>query len=151
MPSHTHRATITLDQEAPLDSAAARLAQEFAGTFGPETIERFLHASYADLAATATVANYPPLLTEKFARQRLRALARVEDTERDCKPTALFLCVHNAGRSQMALGFFPALRRRQRRRLVRWLRTRRPGQPCGDRDDDRTRHRHLRRVPEALD
>ena len=29
------------------------------------------------------------------------------------KPTALFLCTHNAGRSQMALGFFNALAREQ--------------------------------------
>ena len=29
------------------------------------------------------------------------------------KPTALFLCTHNAGRSQMALGFFSALAREQ--------------------------------------
>jgi arsenate reductase (thioredoxin) len=27
-------------------------------------------------------------------------------TETDGKPTVLFLCIHNAGRSQMALGFF---------------------------------------------
>ncbi len=50
--------------------------------------------------------NYLPLLTEKFARQRLRALARVDGAIVDGKPTVLFLCVHNAGRSQMALGFF---------------------------------------------
>ena len=29
------------------------------------------------------------------------------------KPTVLFLCTHNAGRSQMALGFFNALAREQ--------------------------------------
>ena len=27
-------------------------------------------------------------------------------TTDDCRPTVLFLCVHNAGRSQMALGWF---------------------------------------------
>ncbi|OJX70196.1 MAG: phosphotyrosine protein phosphatase [Micrococcales bacterium 73-13] len=106
MTSDSARATITLDQEAAIDSAAARLSAEFAGTFGRETIERFLHASYAELAATAKVPNYLPLLTEKFARQRLRALARVDGLQADGKPTVLFLCVHNAGRSQMALGFF---------------------------------------------
>ncbi|MFP5369000.1 MAG: arsenate reductase ArsC, partial [Actinomycetes bacterium] len=40
------------------------------------------------------------------ARQRLQALARVEGLHRDGKPVVLFLCTHNAGRSQMALGFF---------------------------------------------
>jgi len=48
-------------------------------------------------------------MAERFARQRLRALAKVEGLHDDGKPTVLFLCVHNAGRSQMAMGFFTAL------------------------------------------
>jgi protein-tyrosine-phosphatase len=36
-------------------------------------------------------------------------LAKVEGLHDDGKPTVLFLCVHNAGRSQMAMGFFTAL------------------------------------------
>lgn len=106
MSQHGSHATITIDQEAALASGADRLTREFEGTFGRETIDRFLHSSYAELAGRATVANYLPLLTEKFARQRLRALAKVEGLQVDGKPTVLFLCVHNAGRSQMALGFF---------------------------------------------
>ena len=46
------------------------------------------------------------MLAERFARQRLNALVRVEGRITDAKPTVLFLCTHNAGRSQMALGFF---------------------------------------------
>jgi protein-tyrosine-phosphatase len=57
----------------------------------------------------ATVPNFLPLLAERFARQRLNALARVEGKITDGKPTVLFLCTHNAGRSQMALGFFTHL------------------------------------------
>ena len=106
MPQHEPHASITIDQEAALASGADRLTREFEGTFGRETIDRFLHSSYAELAVRATVANYLPLLTEKFARQRLRALAKVDGLQVDGKPTVLFLCVHNAGRSQMALGFF---------------------------------------------
>jgi arsenate reductase (thioredoxin) len=41
-----------------------------------------------------------------FARQRLGALAKVEGKLTDGVPVVLFLCVHNAGRSQMALGWF---------------------------------------------
>mgnify|MGYP001143828614 FL=1 len=106
MPQHEPHASITIDQEAALASGADRLTREFEGTFGRETIDRFLHSSYAELAVRATVANYLPLLTEKFARQRLRALAKVDGLQVDGQPTVLFLCVHNAGRSQMALGFF---------------------------------------------
>ncbi|WSR59938.1 arsenate reductase ArsC [Micromonospora ureilytica] len=39
----------------------------------------------------------------------MQALARVEGHHRDGRPVALFLCTHNAGRSQMALGFFTHL------------------------------------------
>jgi protein-tyrosine-phosphatase len=55
------------------------------------------------------VPNFLPLLAERFARQRLHALARVEGHHRDGKPVVLFLCTHNAGRSQIALGWFTHL------------------------------------------
>lgn len=97
---------ITLDQEVALKAAATRLAREFDGTFGEATIERFLHSSYDEFGADVAVVNFLPLLAERFARQRLDALARVEGRVSDGKPVVLFLCTHNAGRSQMALGFF---------------------------------------------
>lgn len=100
------RAPLTLDQQVALTTAATRLASDFEGTFGQETIERFLHTSYDQFAGRAVVANFLPLLAERFARQRLTALARVEGRSHDGRPTVLFLCVHNAGRSQMAIGFF---------------------------------------------
>ncbi len=100
------RAQITLDQTVALKTAASRLSRDFAGTFNEETIERFLHSSYDQFAGKATIATFLPLLAERFARQRLQALARVEGFAHDGKPIVLFLCTHNAGRSQMALGFF---------------------------------------------
>jgi protein-tyrosine-phosphatase len=100
------RATVTLDQELALKTAATRLSRDFEGVYGLETIERFLHTSYSQFAGNATVVNYLPLLAERFAKQRLSALSRVEGTSDDGRPAVLFLCVHNAGRSQMALGFF---------------------------------------------
>jgi protein-tyrosine-phosphatase len=104
-----HRPEITLDQRVALRTAATRLRKEFEDTFGVETIERFLHSSYDQFAGRATVSNFLPLLAERFARQRLYALAKVEGRTHDGKPTVLFLCTHNAGRSQMALGFFEHL------------------------------------------
>lgn len=99
------RPDIKLDQQVALKTAATRLSGDFAETFNKQTIERFLYSSYDQFAGRATVANFLPLLAERFARQRLQALARVEG-HGDGKPVVLFLCVHNAGRSQMALGFF---------------------------------------------
>jgi protein-tyrosine-phosphatase len=99
-------ATLPLEQSLAMRSAAKRLAGEFDGVYGAETIERFLHSSFDQFATNATVERFLPLMAERFARQRLHALAKVEGLHDDGKPTVLFLCVHNAGRSQMALGFF---------------------------------------------
>ncbi|MFD3707607.1 arsenate reductase ArsC [Nocardia sp. NPDC058658] len=92
-----------------LDRAEVRLREEFATMFELETIHRFLHSSYDDFAARASVTLYLPLLAERFGRQRLQALAKVEGKVAKPRPTVLFLCTHNAGRSQMALGFFEEL------------------------------------------
>jgi protein-tyrosine-phosphatase len=104
-----HHGDLTIDQQLALRTAARRLGDEFAGAYGQETIERFLHSSYDQFAKNSTLANFLPLLAERFARQRLNALAKVEGLRTDGRPVVLFLCVHNAGRSQMALGFFQHL------------------------------------------
>jgi arsenate reductase len=39
---------------------------------------------------------------DRFARERLRALGQSEGTIAKDRPEVLFVCVHNAGRSQMA-------------------------------------------------
>jgi len=92
-----------------LRTAAKNLREEYEGTFSTETIQLFLETSYDQFADRATVTNFLPLLAERFARQRLVALARVEGKADDGLPIVLFLCVHNAGRSQMALGWFDHL------------------------------------------
>ena len=100
---------LSIDQRLALKTAASNLVSEFSEMFGVETIERFLHSSYDQFATRASVPNFLPLLAERFARQRLHALAKVEGKSHDGKPTVLFLCTHNAGRSQMAMGFFEHL------------------------------------------
>ncbi len=107
---HQHlRDDLSIDQRLAMKTAVGQLQKEFDGVFGAETIERFLHSSYEQFAGRATVPRFLPLLAERFARQRLRALAKVEGKSNDGKPTVLFLCTHNAGRSQMAMGFFTHL------------------------------------------
>jgi arsenate reductase len=100
---------LSIDQQLALTTAATNLRRRFDGVFGAETIERFLHSSYDEFAGRAVVLNYLPLLAERFARQRLTALARIEGKHDTGVPVVLFLCTHNAGRSQMALGFFTHL------------------------------------------
>jgi arsenate reductase len=48
------------------------------------------------------VTTFLPVLTERFAKDRLTALARAEGVIVSHIPEVLFVCVHNAGRSQMA-------------------------------------------------
>jgi arsenate reductase len=100
---------LSVDQQLALRTAAGRLRQEFDGVYGAETIERFLTSSYDQFAARSTVPHFLPLLAERFARQRLTAQARIEGRRTDDRPVVLFLCVHNAGRSQMALGLLQHL------------------------------------------
>lgn len=115
---------LTPDQQLALRSAAARLAGEFTGVFGTETIDLFLTSSYDQFAGRATILQFLPVMAERFARQRLKALARVEGKLDDGLPTVLFLCVHNAGRSQMALGW---LERLAGKRAVAWSGGSEPG------------------------
>jgi protein-tyrosine-phosphatase len=103
------RPDLSVDQLLALRSAAARLQERYAGTFSTATLEKFLYHSYDEFAARAVVPQWLPLLAERFAVQRLTALARIEGRSDDVRPIALFLCVHNAGRSQMALGFFESI------------------------------------------
>jgi arsenate reductase (thioredoxin) len=96
--------TRSLDRRDALHEAAVRLQGEFTGIVGVETVEVLLHDSF-DRLRDAHYPDYVPLLAERFARERLHALARTEGSLVSDRPTVLFLCVHNAGRSQMAAGW----------------------------------------------
>jgi arsenate reductase (thioredoxin) len=97
---------LSLDADRALEHGAANLQSEFADRFDPETVRRLIYGSYDKLAATATVRDYLPLLAERFARQQLQARAKINSKSDDEMLVVLFLCNHNAGRSQMAMGFF---------------------------------------------
>ena len=92
-------------QRHVIRSATARLKDEFAGMLSPETIERYMAESLDDFLPDATVTTFAPVLAERFTRDRLRALAKAEGRIMSDVPSVLFLCVHNAGRSQMAAGW----------------------------------------------
>jgi arsenate reductase (thioredoxin) len=77
------------------------LAEEFRGVFSLETVERYVDESI-DRMSDARVVDFIPLFVHRFSRQRLRALAQAEGMIAKDVPEVLFVCVHNAGRSQMA-------------------------------------------------
>jgi arsenate reductase len=86
-----------------VERAAAALADEFRGVFSEETIARYVGES-VDLLGGSRINVYVPVLAHRFARERLRALAQVEGAIVKEQSEVLFVCVHNAGRSQMAAG-----------------------------------------------
>jgi arsenate reductase len=86
-----------------VDQAADRLAEEFAGIFSQETIARYIAESLSMLEG-ARINVFVPVLAHRFARERLRALAQAEGVLSKDQTEVLFVCVHNAGRSQMAAG-----------------------------------------------
>jgi len=95
-------------QRSALHSVALDLHDRFEGVFGIETIEALVLDSFDELSKTATVTRWLVLSARRFAEQRLKALIHAEDHSAKV-PGVLFLCVHNAGRSQMALGWFSHL------------------------------------------
>lgn len=97
--------TLTTAEQLQIRQAAERLRRQFAGVLNAETIERFMNDSLDRLVERATTSTWVPLLAERFARDRLRALVRLESDATTLSPSVLFLCVHNAGRSQIAAGW----------------------------------------------
>jgi arsenate reductase len=79
-----------------------QLAVRFAGVFSVQTVERYVEESYQMLAERAKITRFLPSLTANFAAERLAALARSRGLTATAAPEVLFVCVHNAGRSQMA-------------------------------------------------
>jgi arsenate reductase (thioredoxin) len=96
---------LTTAEQLQIREAAERLQRRFAGQLNKETIERFMNDSLDVLVARANTSTWVPLLAERFARDRMRALVRLESDTGTLSPSVLFLCVHNAGRSQMAAGW----------------------------------------------
>ncbi len=105
----TDISSLTLAQRNLVRTAAGRLKDEFAGIFAAETIERFIADSLDQLLGTARVTAWVPIFVERFTRDRLNALAKVEGKIETTVPSVLFLCVHNAGRSQMAAAWLKRL------------------------------------------
>jgi protein-tyrosine-phosphatase len=91
-----------------LERGLESLEGEFAGIFGSETIERYMAESLGEVGS-ARIKNFVPLFVHRFARERLKALAQADEMVTKDVPEVLFVCVHNAGRSQMAAGLLNKL------------------------------------------
>ena len=100
--------------EHRLQRAVDELVGEFRGIWSRETIDRFVHEchDYLHDQGAERIVNFGSLHAGRFARERLWALAQAEGRVEKTKPEALFVCVHNAGRSQMAAALTHQLLRR---------------------------------------
>ncbi|MGY1672014.1 arsenate reductase/protein-tyrosine-phosphatase family protein [Geodermatophilus sp. SYSU D00710] len=93
-------------EQAVADQQVARivddLARDYDDRFPRGEVEEVYRDSYAKLARTARVTTFLPVLAGRFACERLDARALAEGKRARRAPAVLFVCVHNAGRSQMA-------------------------------------------------
>ena len=103
MPMRLAELDVNLVTRGHLERGLVALRDEFSGVFATETIERYM-AESLDKIGSARIENFVPLFAHRFARERLRALAQADDKITKDVPEVLFVCVHNAGRSQMAAG-----------------------------------------------
>ncbi|WP_223410891.1 metalloregulator ArsR/SmtB family transcription factor [Occultella gossypii] len=86
------------DADAVLDRLVTELATSFADVHF-DVVQRIVRESYTSLARTARVSAHLVPLAERFARQRLADVSR---DATNSVPQVLFVCVANAGRSQLA-------------------------------------------------
>jgi arsenate reductase (thioredoxin) len=101
MPTQLRELELDLIMRGHLQKGLDSLQAEFRGVFAAETVERYMAESLAALAGSR-LKDFVPLFVHRFARERLRALGQVEGTITKQVPEVLFVCVQNAGRSQMA-------------------------------------------------
>ena len=99
------RLALTTDQRVQIRQSAVALERRWHGKINVETIERFMTESLDIILPNAHITTWIPVLVERLTDDRLRALMRLQSTRTDLNPSVLFLCVHNAGRSQIAAGF----------------------------------------------
>lgn len=86
-----------------LGAMKTELSDEFRGVFSPETVARYVQDSFERIGDRPTVGpNFLPVIIQRFTRERLWAAAQAEGRVDTALTELLFVCDHNAGRSQMA-------------------------------------------------
>ena len=84
-----------------IEKAVDGLCEEFGDHHARETVQRIMDDSVRALASDAQVDDFLPALAHRFARERLKALARASGPE-DASPDVLFVGLGDTGRGQMA-------------------------------------------------
>ena len=95
------RATVQ-GHKADYNEIASDLAYAFEGVFSREAVAQAVADARARLEPAAKVTTFLPVLVRRFAQEQLVAAGQVNGTIAHTVPELLFVCVHNAGRSQLA-------------------------------------------------
>ena len=85
-----------------LDKLADDLAYAYDGVIPRDEVDAVVRESFDLLSQRSKITDFLVVLTRRFARERLAARAATHGVIRGGVPEALFICVRNAGRSQMA-------------------------------------------------
>ncbi len=78
------------------------LSYSYGGVFDSQTIEAAVPGAWDLLAPRSTIRSFLPILVARQAREQLMSTAQAQGKVAKKVPELLFVCVHNAGRSQMA-------------------------------------------------
>ncbi len=103
---HDDRAGLRAQHQHLLTETVGRLEREFSKHFTTDTLEHYVQDSYEELASKAQVLAHVPAFVERFAVDRLRALAKTSHEPVAISPDVLFVCERNDAASQMAATLF---------------------------------------------
>src|SRR5215207_8955211 len=98
-PTTTSRTDAARD---PYPAIVEDLTYAYEGVFSAESVAAAVAAARENLEPMATVRTYVPILVARHAKEQLTSAAQAEGRIAKTVPELLFVCVHNAGRSQMA-------------------------------------------------
>ncbi|MGB3186194.1 MAG: arsenate reductase ArsC [Ornithinimicrobium sp.] len=94
--------TSTHPTKDPYAALVEDLSYSYEGVFSTESVATAVREARELLEPRSTVKVFLPVLVARQAREQLMAAAQAEGRIGKMVPELLFVCVHNAGRSQMA-------------------------------------------------
>ncbi len=94
--------SMAVDRETLTGQLVADLTYSYRGVFDTVQVREAVADAWDLLEPRSTIRAFLPILVARQAREQLMATAQAEGKVAKKVPEVLFVCVHNAGRSQMA-------------------------------------------------
>ncbi|MGW5240948.1 arsenate reductase ArsC [Monashia sp. NPDC004114] len=93
---------MTITGKDPYVAIVDDLSYAYEGVFSHESVAAAVNAARDILEPVSRIPTFLPILVAKQAREQLMAAAQAQGRIAKTVPELLFVCVHNAGRSQLA-------------------------------------------------